>query len=297
MDWFWFALLAPAFWGLNNVINKFLMTKKFQSYYPIAVYLNSIDLIFAAAVYLTTSVSFMFPYALLALIFGVLPVVAFWFYTKALMVEEISRITPLFQFIPIFVVFMSVPFLDEILSAQKYLGIALIVLTSLLISYRKSKDGGSFSSALKLMIPFSVIFAVYNILNKFLLGYLDYWSVFFWMMIGSFLAVMLMLVFPKPRKEFLDTLPLLGKRTFAVSLLGESTYILGTLFSLIATSLGYISLVSALSGLQTFFVFVYMLILSLFLPNILKEETTKGIVLLKLSAVILMFIGTWLITA
>jgi len=297
MDWFWFALMAPAFWGLNNVINKFLMTKKFQSYYSIAVYLNSIDLIFAAAVYLTTSVSFMFPYALLAMIFGVLPVVAFWFYTKALMVEEISRITPLFQFIPIFVVFMSVIFLDEILSAQKYFGVALIVLTSLLISYRKSEDGGSFSAALKLMIPFSVIFAVYNILNKILLGYLDYWSMFFWMMIGSFLGVMLMLAFPKPRKEFLDTLPLLGKRTFGVSLLGESTYILGTLFSLIAISLGYVSLVSALSGLQTFFVFVYMLMLSLFLPNILKEDTTKGIILLKLSAVILMFIGTWLITA
>ncbi len=297
MDWFWFALMAPAFWGLNNVINKFLMTKKFQSYYSIAVYLNSIDLIFAAAVYLTTSVSFMFPYAILAMIFGVLPVVAFWFYTKALMVEEISRITPLFQFIPIFVVFMSVIFLDEILSAQKYFGVALIVLTSLLISYRKSEDGGSFSAALKLMIPFSVIFAVYNILNKILLGYLDYWSMFFWMMIGSFLGVMLMLAFPKPRKEFLDTLPLLGKRTFGVSLLGESTYILGTLFSLIAISLGYVSLVSALSGLQTFFVFVYMLMLSLFLPNILKEDTTKGIILLKLSAVILMFIGTWLITA
>lgn len=296
MDWFWFALLAPTFWGLNNVINKFLMTKKFQSYISIAVYLNSIDLIFAATLYLTTSVSFMFPYALLAMIFGVLPVIAFWFYTKALMVEEVSRITPLFQFIPIFVVFMSFLFLDEILSAQKYLGIALIVLTSLLISYRKSEDGCSFSSALKLMIPFSIIFAVYSILNKFLLGYLDYWSVFFWMMIGSFLGVMLMLAFPKPRKEFLDTLPLLGKRTFAVSFLGEGTYILGTLFSLIATSLGYVSLVSALSGLQTFFVFVYMLMLSLFLPNILKEETTKGIILLKLSAVLLMFIGTWLIT-
>jgi drug/metabolite transporter (DMT)-like permease len=297
MDWFWFALLAPAFWGLNNVINKFLMTKKFQSFYSIAVYLNSIDLIFAATVFLTTSVSFMLPYALLAMIFGVLPFCAFWFYTKALMVEEVSRITPLFQFIPIFVVFMSVMFLDEILSAQKYLGIALIVVTSLLFSYRKSKGGGSFSSALKLMIPFSVIFAVYNILNKFLLGYLDYWSVFFWMMIGSFLGVMCMLAFPKPRKEFLYTLPLLGKRTFAVSLLGESTYILGTIFSLIATSLGYVSLVSALSGLQNLLVFVYMLMLSLFLPNILKEETTRGIVLLKLLAIILMFIGTWLITA
>jgi hypothetical protein len=66
---------------------------------------------------------------------------------------------------------------------------------------------------------------------------------------------------------------------------------------LIAISLGYVSLVSAISGLQNLFVFVYMLMLSLFLPNILKEEITKGIVLLKLSAVILMFFGTWLITA
>ena len=114
-----FALLSPTFWGLNNVINKFLMTKKFQGYFSMVTYLNFVDLIFAGIVYGTTSVCFEFPYVLFAMVDGVLPLFAFWFYSKALMVEEISRITPLFQFIPIFVVFLSVLFLEEILSGQK----------------------------------------------------------------------------------------------------------------------------------------------------------------------------------
>jgi drug/metabolite transporter (DMT)-like permease len=212
------------------------------------------------------------------------------------MVEEVSRIAPLFQFIPLFVVFLSVLFLDEILGAQKYLGIALIVITSILISYRKSESGKSLSSAFKLMIPFSIILAVYTVLNKYLLGYLDYWSIFFWMMIGSCLGVLFMLCFSKPRKQFVETFPLLGKRTFFVSLFGEGTYIIGTIFSLIATSLGYVSLVSTLSGLQQFFVFVYMLVLSLFVPAILKEEISRNVVALKISAIALMFVGTWLVT-
>jgi len=296
MDWLLFALLSPAFWGLNNVFNKFLITKKFNGYYSIVIYLNFVDLIFASIVYVVVPVSLEFPYVLYAIAVGTMPLFAFWFYSKALMVEEVSRITPLFQFIPIFVVLLSALFLGEILNAQKYFGIALIVLTSILISYRKTENGKSLSSAFKLMIPFTAIIAVYSVLNKYLLGYLDYWSVFFWMMIGSWFGVMFMLAFHKPRIEFVKTVAQLGKRTFVVAFLGESAYVLGTIYALIATSLGYVSLVSALSGLQHFFVFIYMLLLSLFVPTILKEEINRNVVALKIVAIVLMFVGTWLIT-
>ena len=291
-----FALLAPAFWGLNNVFNKFLMVKKFQGYFSLVSYLHFLDLFFAVIIYFVAPVSFSFPYAVFAMAVGLLPLLAFWFYTKALMVEEISRITPLFQFIPIFVVFLSAVFLDEILSVQKYFGIALVVVTSILISYRKSGNGNSLSSAFKLMIPFSLILSVYTILLKYLLGYLDYWSIFFWMIIGSFFGVLVLLSFPKPRREFVETVPAIGGRTFVVALAGESVYVLGLICSLIATSLGYVSLVSALSGLQHFFVFVYMLVLSVFVPKILKEEIGREVIALKISAIALMFVGTWLVT-
>jgi uncharacterized membrane protein len=296
MEWLVFALLCPAFWGLNNVFYKFLMTKKFRGYFPMLSFIVFIDVIFAVIVCLVSPVSFVFPYALFAMAVGLMPLLAFWFYSKALMVEEISRITPLFQFIPIFVVLLSVIFLNEILSVQRYFGVAIIVIASVLISYRNSKSGKSLSSALKFMIPFSVVLAVHAILEKFLLSYIDYWSLFFWNILGSFCGILFLLTFSKPRREFTETVPVIGKRAFFVVLVGEGVYFLGTICWLIAASLGYVSLVSAFAGLQHFFVFIYVLLSTLFVPKLLKEEISKGVIALKISAIALMFTGTWLVT-
>ena len=170
-----FALLCPAFWGLNNVFYKFLMTKKFRGYFPMLSFMGLIDALLAVIICLVNPVSFVFPYVLFAMLVGLMPLLAFWFYSKALMVEEISRITPLFQFIPIFVVLLSVIFLNEILSVQRYFGVAIILIAAVLISYRNSKSGKYLSSALKFMIPFSLVLSVHAILEKFLLSYIDYW--------------------------------------------------------------------------------------------------------------------------
>ncbi|MCW4034082.1 MAG: EamA family transporter [Candidatus Bathyarchaeota archaeon] len=296
MEWFIFALLCPAFLGLNSIFDKFLMTKKFQSYFSMLSYLTTLDLIFVAVIYLVTPISFNYPYALIGMAGGLLPLLAFWFYSKALMVEEISRITPLIQTIPIFVVFLSYFFLNENLVGQSYFGILVMVIASILISHKKTKTGNQLSSALKFIVPYNIVSAVDIILNKYLLGYLDYWSVIFWGMLGSFFGVLVLLTFSKPRKEFMETVPTIGKRTFFVTLVGEGVYFLGDIFWLIAASLGNVSLVSALAGLEPFFVFGFMLILSMFMPKILEEEVNKEVVLLKIVAIALMFIGTFLIT-
>jgi len=259
-------------------------------------FMGFVDLFFAVAIYLVTPASFVFPYVLFAMVVGLMPLLGFWFYSKALMVEEISRITPLFQFIPIFVVLLSVIFLNEILSAQRYFGVAIIIIASILISYRNSTSGKSFSAALKFMIPFSVVLAVHAILEKFLLSYIDYWSVFFWNILGAFLGVLFLLTFSKPRREFSEAVSAVGKRAFFVVFVGEGVYFLGTICWLIAASTGYVSLVSALAGLQHFFVFIYVLLSSLFVPHHLKEEMTTRVIVLKISAIALMFAGTWLVT-
>jgi len=296
MDWLVFALLCPAFWGLNNVFYKFLMTKKFRGYFPMLSFMGFIDVIFAVIVCLVNPVSFIFPYVLFAMAVGLMPLLAFWFYSKALMVEEISRITPLFQFIPIFVVLLSVIFLNEILSVQRYFGVAIILIAAVLISYRNSKSGKSLSSALKFMIPFSLVLSVHSILEKLLLTHIDYWSVFFWNLLGAFCGILFLLSFSKPRREFTETVHTVGKRAFFLVLVGEAVYFLGTICWLIAASMGYVSLVSAFAGLQHFFVFIYVLLSSLFVPKLLKEEMTRGVIALKISAIALMFAGTWLIT-
>lgn len=295
MEWVIFALLSPAFVALTTVFYKFLMTKKFQGYFSMLSYLVFIDLIFCLILYLVNPISFLFPYVILATMVGLLPLLQFWFYSKALMVEEVSRITPLLQLIPIFVVLLSYFFLNENLVEQSCLGIAIMVIASVLISYKKTKTGSSISSALKFMIPCNLVASIDIILSKFLLGYLDYWSILFWYLLGSFCGVLLLLTFSKPRKEFVESVPVVGKRTFFVALVGECLYFLSQIFWLIAASLANVSSVSALAGLEPFYVFGFMLFLSLFLPKILKEDVRKDVIFLKILSIALMFIGTFLL--
>lgn len=296
MEWLVFALLCPAFWGLNNVLYKFLMTKKFRGYFPMLSFMGLADAILVSVVGLINPATFVFPYTFFAMGVGLLPLIAFWFYSKALMLEEISRITPLFQFVPIFVTLLSVIFLSEILTAQRYLAVAIIIIASVLISYRNSKTGTSISAALKFMVPFTLILAVHSILEKFLLAHMDFWSVFFWNIAGAFCGILFLLTLSKPRREFTETIHTAGKRGFFVMFVGEGVYFLGSMCWLVAASMGYVSLVSAFAGLQHFFVFIYVLLLSVFLPQHLKEELNRGVIVLKVSAIALMIVGTWLIS-
>jgi drug/metabolite transporter (DMT)-like permease len=294
MEWYIFALLAPAFWALNNVFIKFLITNKYKSYFPMIFTVISMDAIFAIAIAALTSINTIFPYSILAFLAGLMPLLAFWFYLNALIKEEVTRITTLFQLIPVFVALISPVLLNEILSAQKYAGIALIVTASILISYKKSGTK-SFSSALKFMIPFGIIIAAYTVTDKILLGYLDFLSVFFWNIMGTLAGALCLLSISKLRQEAIRTISAVGKKVVFTTFIGEGLYVTGTICSLIALSLTDAPLASAFFGLQPFYVFFYMLLLSLFLPSILNEPKTKRIMLLKTSAIALTFIGTWLV--
>jgi drug/metabolite transporter (DMT)-like permease len=223
-----------------------------------------------------------------------MPLAGFWFYSKALLNEEVTRIITLFQLIPLFVVFLSVIFLDEVLGVQKYVGISLIVVASMLISYRKG-GGKPFYTALKFMVPFAVIIATYTISDKTLLGHLDYWSLFFWNILGTFCGALLLLSMPKLRKRTVQTIAGAGRRAILITFIGEGLYVMGTICSLVALSLVDASLASSLFGLQPFFVFFYTLFLSIFLPSILREDVNKAILSLKIASIALMFVGTWFV--
>jgi uncharacterized membrane protein len=294
MEWYVFALLAPAFWALNNVFIKFLITNKFKSYYPTIAFISTADVFFALAISLLMPIVVSFPFSLFALLAGLMPLVGFYFYSRAMLIEDVSRVVTFFQLIPVFVVFLSVVFLNEVVGIQKYLGIGLVVVAATLISYKKS-GGKAFSMAVKYMVPFAFILAVYTIVDKFLLGYMDFWSLFFWNIFGTFCGAMLLLSRSKLRRALAVTVASVGRKVFLVTFVGEGMYVTGTLCSLVALSQVEAPLASAFFGLQPFYVFFYILVLSLFLPKILKEDIGKTSISLKIAAIALMFVGTWLV--
>ena len=78
--------------------------------------------------------------------------------------------------------------------------------------------------------------------------------------------------------------------------LAEILNIIALIFMTIAASVGFISLVGALTAVQPFFVLLFAIILSIFYPKIIKEEISKSTILIKFTATFLMFLGIILIT-
>ncbi|MCX6675931.1 MAG: hypothetical protein NTW84_05900, partial [Methanothrix sp.] len=63
-----------------------------------------------------------------------------------------------------------------------------------------------------------------------------------------------------------------------------------------AYSVGSVALVSSVAALQPFITLVYVLILGIFVPGIIKEETDRKTLSLKLIAVLFIIIGVYLIS-
>jgi uncharacterized membrane protein len=231
----------------------------------------------------------------LGILNGLLLSASFFVYNKALKKEEASIIISLVYIKPIIVVFLAWLLLSESLSISKYAGIVLIVLSSILISYVKPQRKQFLLSMLVLALLVAFLWAVSNTLAKYVMFEIDYWSLLFWTTVGGLLSIPLWLLHPTIRTNFFKTVRSIDKKIYLYFIFNEAVYTLGELFFFISTSLGLVSLVAAISGLQPFFVVVFTLALSIFVPSILKEVIDRKTVLLKLIAVILIFIGSWLI--
>jgi len=295
MEWIVFALLAPGFWAMNSITTKVLIDKKFQKPIPFMIFLLLIDMFFAFGVFLLLPITFVYPYSIYAMLTGALGMTASLFYLKALRMEEASRISSLIQMSPIFIAILSSIFLGEVLALQQYFGIVLIVVASMLISYRRVKAGRRLSPALKFMLVFALGVAAYNIFTKYVMNYISYWMFFFWDVMGFISTTPVLLLIPKVRKDFLKIISSLDKKTIAGGVLNESLWFLGSVSMLVAISLSYVSIVSSIGALQPLFALAYTILLSLFIPSILKEEITRFNVAQKLFAVLLIFVGIWML--
>ena len=145
---------------------------------------------------------------MLAFAAGILYIWAVLLYYDAIKLDEISRIIPLFYITPLFVLIFAGIFLREIFSIAKYIGIFLLVFGAILISARNFQI--RFGKAFWLMILASLILAINSVIQKHLLNAADFWTVFAYVRIGSFFAVIPVIYFN--RKDFSSTMRKKGKK-------------------------------------------------------------------------------------
>lgn len=295
MDWLIFALVAPMLWAVGVVIDKYILTKHMQDPFSYQL-LYTITEAPILLLLLFTSISFAFPWFVLGIVGGLGTYLGLILYFKAMAIEEASRVISLLYISPIFVLPLAYVFLEEILSLPSYVGVAFLVLGAIFISYRKEEGRNSMiSPALGLILASGVVWAGYEVLTKYVLDTIDYSSYLFWNFIGTIIIALSLFCFPKIRGNFLNDLQRVNRTVLFWRIVNTTLGLVAIIFYYIAMSGGLVSLVAAASSLEPFFVFTFTLLLSLFLPKILKEEIEKGAVTIKTLAIILIIFGTLLI--
>ena len=141
---------------------------------------------------------------------------------------------------------------------------------------------------------YSLIMSLSTIIVKYLLDFADFWSVFSYVRLGLIFPLIPALYYGC--RDFRLTIKKHGAKVLGWMTLGESLNVAAVLLFTVAMSVGFVTLANALSSVQPFFVFLFALLISLFYPQILKEEIGKRTLLLKLLAIVMIFAGVLLIT-
>jgi drug/metabolite transporter (DMT)-like permease len=294
MLWFWLAILTAALWAVSNIIDKVLVSRHIKnptSYVIFTLYVQLAYITFLGGIF---SLNFVWPMSLYALGIGALFAIAAFLYWKAMKAEEASRVISLSYLIPFVVAVLAALTLGEILTPYKYVGIALLVSSALLVSFRKIEDHIHVSPALATILIAVVLWGAVETAEKWALGSLDIISLLFYMMLGASATLSPLLLKPATRAGFRQVLGM-KKRMLAMGFASELFTMLGSLAFFKALTYGQVSLVAALTSLQPTFVLLFAILLSALVPHILKEDIGRKTLIFKAIAVALIIAGAYLI--
>lgn len=295
MPWIIFAITAPALFSVSTFFDKFLIEKRIKDPILLTIFGGIIVFFVGLIIFIARGfVIFDGWQIFILLLSGIFGEIALVPYYKALSLEDASRISPLFQIIPVFVLILSYFFIGEFLTREQLLGFFFILLGSFIIS-SKRVDAGFFRirKAFWWVLLASFLWALPSVMFKFVAVNQGFWDAIIYEFFGVTIGAVLLFFFY--RKRFLVQFKETKAGTWFILNINEAIYFLGRMCIFYAVFLGPVSLVSALGGLNPFFVLIFGFILSIWLPNIVKEDITRTTIFSKAIAIIFMICGLWFI--
>ena len=139
MEWIIFTLIAIAFWSVINIQDKHVLSHELRD--PVlvtTVFCLTMYLFFIVVSIFNSGIMMAGNLIVLALISGVIYSFSIWGYYFAMKKEEVSKIVPIFSIEPFFIALLAFFIFNEKLSPLNYLGIVIIVLGAIFISYEKN---------------------------------------------------------------------------------------------------------------------------------------------------------------
>ncbi len=300
--WLLFAFSGPVLWALSTHVDKYLVERYFKQS-GVAVLL-----VFTALIGLV-----MLPFigafdpqaltpgwrpAVAVACSGLLYMTGMYFYLKALQREEASVVAPFFQAAPLFGYGLGLLVLHETLTGRQLGGGGLIVLGGALLSFDFGRRHRFRLRLMLLMLAAALALAISSVIFKATAEDTAFWTTAFWSYVGEAAFGLGVLALSEPRREFMGLFKRHPGAMVSVNAANELINLGGNLGARYALMLAPLSLVQAISGTTTLFVFGFGVLLTLFLPKYGREDLSarnlvqKGISALLITAGVMLVGGS-----
>ena len=297
--WLLFAFSGPVLWAASTHVDKFLLERYFRAASPavLLVFTALIGLVMLPVIGLLDHAALTpgFSAALAVACSGALYMLGMYFYLKALQGEEASVVAPFFQASPLFAYVLALMFLDETLSTRQLMGGGLIVAGGALISFEFGVRHRLRLRTLLLMLAAAMALAVSSVIFKGLAEDTSFWTTAFWSYVGEALFGLVVLLLPAMRREFFGLFRRHPGAVLGINAANELINLGGNLGARYALMLAPLSLVQAISGTTTLFVFGFGVLLTLFLPTLGREDLSWRNLLQKGGSAVLIAVGVALV--
>lgn len=292
MPWFLFAIAGYFLNAVVNVADKFLLGQRPVTKPPVYTFYIGILSIFAfilAPFGLAWPGFFQFSIALVA---GVLFLLFLLNLFQAVDINDASRVfTVVGGLMPILILVLSFTFLDERLSARQILAFFLLVLGGILILVKKEKLGAGFIGGLKFVVLAILFGASSLVLTKYVFEQQGFVNGFVWTRLGIFLTALLFLIFPQLRQAIWRAGHQAKGGLSLLLVANKAMAGVASFFINLAIARASVTLVNAIQGTQYAFLLILVVILSKKFPWILEERMSRGVILQKILAILLIGVG------
>ena len=296
--WILLPLVSSLLMASVNVVDKFFVLEGDDNldYKSFCLYSGGMQILIFAILFIFDPINLnvlLSSQSLLVILAGVFFGLSLIFLVKAMDIEEISRVEPIYLIHTILVPVIGLFFLNERLSLIKYLGIFFIFLSSIFASIRWDKNIKSINkSAILSLILGGIFFAIASILMKYSIDE----KIFSDFQILSLRALGLFLSAGMPFIKMVNFNNL--KIFFSHKRRGLALFIFETIFPLISMylivlSLNYIeiSIVNSLNGSRPIFTIIFSLFLAYTLKQVTQEKLDIVNINIKFTSGILALLG------
>lgn len=219
----------------------------------------------------------------------------FYSYT-AISHSSVSRVVPIQGgMVPLFSFLFAYVILGERLTFLQSAGFGFLVAGAILISFRK-ESGGWTPKALLTAVASAAFFAMASVLTKYTFDHSNFISGMVWTRIGFLLPILPILASKANRKAIFNAPKEAGVKKVALYYASRASGTAGGFLQNYAVSLGSVSMVNALQGMQFVFLLVLTTFISIYHPKILKERINADTIVLKLTAIVFISCGLYMVT-